>query len=88
MKAISLALEPYQHKTLEHMRSHHPTPYLREKAAAWLKITAGQSAEDVARHGLLQPRKPETVRGWVKAYQQHGLGGLYQRPRRKRAFSP
>lgn len=88
MKAISLKLEPYQIKTLEQMRDHHPVPYLREKAAALLKIAGGQSVGAVAWGGLLKQRKADTVRGWVKAYRVHGLGGLYQACRRKRSFSP
>lgn len=88
MKAIPLELEPYQHKTLEQMRDHHPVPYLREKAAALLKIASGQSIAEVAEHGLLKRRKSDTVRGWVHAYQQRGLGGLYQSRRRQRVFSP
>lgn len=88
MKALTLNLEPYQTKTLEQMRDRHPAPYLREKAAALLKIASGQSVAEVAQHGLLKMRKPDTVRGWVKAYQRYGLGGLYQRYRRKRSFSP
>jgi hypothetical protein len=88
MKAITLELEPYQIKTLEQMRDHHLVPYLREKAAALLKIASGKSIVDVAQHGLLKKRKTETVRGWVKAYNSHGIGGLYQLRRRQRAFSP
>jgi hypothetical protein len=88
MKTITLELEPYQFKTLEQMRDHHPVPYLREKAAALLKLASGKSIIDVAQHGLLKERKTDTVRGWVKAYRSHGLGGLYQACRRQRIFSP
>ncbi len=88
MKRIELTLEPYQIKTLEHMRDHHPVPYLREKAAALLKVAAGETVEAVAQRGLLKPRKVATVRGWVKAYRDQGLGGLYQKQRRTRSFSP
>jgi hypothetical protein len=88
MKALSLQLEPYQQLTLEWMRDRHPVPYLREKAAALLKIAEGQKVEEVARSGLLKPRKADTVRGWLKDYQRHGLGALYQRPRRGRIFPP
>ncbi len=88
MKRIELTLEPYQTKTLEHMRDHHPVPYLREKAAALLKVAAGETVEAVAQGGLLKPRKVATVRDWVKAYRDQGLGGLYQKPRRQRGFSP
>jgi len=88
MKALTLKLEPYQIKTLEQMRDRHPVPYLREKAAALLKVASGQSVETVARYGLLKKRKVESVRSWVNAYKRDGIGGLYQRQRRKRSFSP
>ncbi len=88
MKRISLELEPYQIKTLEQMSDRHPKPYLREKAAAILKVAAGERVEDVAEKGLLKPRKVATVRDWVKAYREHGLGSLYQAERRGRSFSP
>lgn len=88
MKRIKLELEYYQLKTLEQMRDRHPTPYLREKAAALLKVAAGEAVEDVAETGLLKRRKAVTVRGWVKSYQEYGLGGLYQKERRVRDFSP
>ncbi len=88
MKAITLELEPYQTQTLEQIRDHHPVPYLREKAAALLKIADGQSLWEVAEHGLLKRRTIETVRGWVQAYRRKGLGGLYQRRRCRRVFSP
>jgi len=63
-------------------------PYLREKAAALLKVATGETVEEVAQRGLLKTRKVATVRGWVKAYRDYGLGGLYQKPRRQRDFSP
>ncbi len=88
MKALTLKLEPYQIKTLEQMRDRHPVPYLREKAAALLKVAKGQSIESVAQSGLLKKRNVETVRNWVNAYKRDGIGGLYQRERRKRSFSP
>jgi len=88
MKPISLFLEPYQQITLDQMRRHHSIPYLREKAAALLKIADGQSVKEVARNGLLRPHKEDTVRGWVRDYQRSGLGAMYQLPRRKRDFSP
>jgi hypothetical protein len=88
MKRLTLELEPYQVITLEQMRDRHPTPYLREKAAALLKVAAGEKMETVAEKGLLKKRKSATVRGWVTAYREHGLGGLYQPKRRERGFSP
>jgi transposase len=88
MKRIRIELEPYQLVTLEQMRDRHPRPYLREKAAAILKVAAGETVEEVAQKGLLKRRKVATVRGWVKSYRDQGLGGLYQQQRRKRDFSP
>lgn len=88
MNRIKLELEHYQLITLEQMRDRHPTPYLREKAAALLKVAAGEAVEKVAETGLLKRRKSATVRGWIKAYREHGLGGLYQQVRRERGFSP
>lgn len=72
--------------TLEAMRDRHPIPYLRERAAALLRLAAGEAPPTVGRQGI-RPRDPRTIRAWLHAYQTHGLGGLYQLPRR-RAFSP
>jgi transposase len=71
---------------IEH-RDHDPHPYVRERCAALVKIADGQSAHAVARHGLLKPRDPDTVYGWLSHYQETGLDGLlgYQQggPRRR-----
>lgn len=65
-------------------------PYRRERAAALLKIAAGQPAAVVARTGLLRPRKADTVYRWLDRYEQAGLAGLTITPGRGRkpAFSP
>ena len=83
-------LEEYERITLEEMRDHHPKAYMRERAAALLKIEAGSSIHAVAQSGLLKKREWETVAGWVKTYEKQGLGGLYQRSGRGRkpAFPP
>jgi hypothetical protein len=72
------------------VRDHDPRPYLREHAAAILKIAAGQSGRQTARYGLLKERWPDTVYRWVARYQAHGLRGLEVKPGRGRkpAFSP
>ena len=72
-----LNLEEPQEQTLIEMRDHHPKPYLRERAAALLKIASGRSASWVAQHGLLKQRDYRTVIGWLDAYQADGLSGLY-----------
>ena len=85
-----LILEAAERVTLEEMRDHHPKAYLRERAAALLKVEAGASIQAVAERGLLRRREWETVSAWVKRYEQHGIGGLYLRRGRGRkpAFPP
>ena len=86
----TLTLTPEQQAKLEAVSRHDPKPYLRERAAALLQIAAGQSPHHVARHGLLVPRDPDSVYGWLDRYQREGLAGLTIRPGRGRkpAFSP
>jgi hypothetical protein len=83
-------LEDYERITLQEMRDHHPKAYMRERAAALLKIEAGWSIHRVAQSGLLKKREWETVASWVKGYATQGLGGLYLRAGRGRkpAFPP
>jgi hypothetical protein len=86
----TLALTPRRRSALARVRDHHPKPYLREKAAALLKVADGWPVQDVARYGLLRPRSPNTVAAWLDRYAQRGLAGLRVRPGRGRqpAFSP
>ena len=76
--------------TLERWRDKADKPYLRERAAAILKIAAGMSPHHVAMTGLLKPRKPDTVYGWLDRFEDTGSDGLIIRPGRGRkpAFSP
>jgi transposase len=85
---INLSLE--QEQELEKVRDQHQKAYVRERAAAILKIAAGQSGLQVAQHGLLKQRKGDTVYGWVQRYQAQGSAGLLIRTGRGRkpAFSP
>ena len=87
---FALALRPEQVDDLTHLRDHDPAPYVRERAAAILKVAAGQSLRTVARTGLLRPRRRETIAAWVQRYRQEGAAGLRIRPGRGRkpAFSP
>ena len=64
--------------------------YLRERAAALLKVADGMPAARVARTGLLRPRKPDTVYAWIDRFIEAGSAGLQiQAGRgRKPAFSP
>lgn len=89
-KSLEVQLNPSQRAELEQLRDHAPKAYLRERAAAILKIAAGQSGHEVAEHRLLKRRKRQTVSEWVHRYQQEGLAGLSIRSGRGRrpAFSP
>ena len=88
MHARTLTLTPAQRAELEATRAHNQRPYLRERAAALLKVADGQSGRQVALHGLLTRRKPDTLYRWLDAYAHGGLQGLVQRPRGHRGFSP
>ena len=68
----------------------HPLPYMREHAAAILKVADGAFASEVAKNGLLRVRHPDTVCAWVRRFQQVGIEALKIKPGRGRkpAFSP
>ena len=75
---------------LTRLRDTAPQAYLRERAAALLKVADGMSAARVARVGLLRPRKPDTVYSWLDRFIEAGIEGLRMREGRGRkpAFSP
>ena len=85
-----LFLTDTERQELEHMRDRGTPAYLRERAAAVLKVADGIPAAAVARHGLLRPRKPDTVYAWLDRYGLDGLAGLKINPGRGRtpAFFP
>lgn len=89
-KPLRLTLTSEQCEELEQVRDHHEHPYLRERAGALLKLAAGRSGLQVAQHGLLKARDPDTVYSWYHRYQAEGLAGLFIRPGRGRkpAFFP
>jgi hypothetical protein len=68
-KLRCLELDEPERKELERCRDHDPHPYLRERAAALLKIAQGQRPAQVARSGLLKPRDPDVIYGWMDRYQ-------------------
>jgi hypothetical protein len=72
----TLTLTAAEQTTLQEARDHHPVPAVRERAAALLKIASGMRAHAVARHGLLKPRKPDTVYRWLSRFTRHGLAGI------------
>lgn len=77
-------LAPEEIVELEHVRDHHEKPYMREKAAALLKIEAGMSPHAVALTGLLKPRDPDTVYSWLDQYEIDGIEGWLVKPGRGR----
>lgn len=85
-----LTLNRAQSRELVALRDHHAKAYVREQAAAILKVAAGASRRQVARWGLHKPRRPATVGAWVRRYQQQGASGLLVQAGRGRppAFSP
>ena len=83
-----LVLSSDQRAELEATRDHDRRPYLRECAAALLKVADGQSAHHVARHGLLRPRDPDTLYRWMDVYANLGMAGLVHQPRGHRGHSP
>jgi Helix-turn-helix domain len=88
MHPRTLVLTPAQYAELVWTRDHDRRAYLRERAAALLKVAAGQTAHHVARHGLHKPRDPDTLYRWLDVYAQDGLAGLVHRPRRSRGLDP
>ena len=89
-QARQLTLTDEQRQDLLDCRDHHPKAYVREKAAAILKVAAGQAVRQVAAHGLLRPRQPKKVGQWIDRYLAEGRAGLLVRKGRGRkpAFSP
>jgi hypothetical protein len=85
-----LVLSGEQHHQLTHLRDASPKPYLRERAAALLKIADGIPASQVACRELLRPRQPDTVYRWLNAFVAQGIEGLKVKPGagRKPAFFP
>ena len=87
---LTLTLTPAQRTELEQAVRHHEKPYIRERAAAMLKIAGGKSPHWVAEHGLLLKRDSDSVYGWLERYKVEGLKGLFIREGRGRkpSFSP
>ena len=90
MSHRTLTVTDDQRAELADLIHHAPKPYLRERAAAMLKIADGAIPLHVARSGLFQPRDPDTLYAWMDRFEQDGIAGLVIRPGRGRkpAFSP
>jgi hypothetical protein len=89
-KAYQLQLDDRQLSELVDLRDHHQKPYVRERAAAIIKVGAGQSIRQVALHGLLRSYEPEVISEWIRRYLAEGPHGLLIRKGRGRkpVFSP
>ena len=72
----TLELKTRQRQELEDYRDHDSRPYLRERCGALLKIAGGQTPHAVARQGLLKPRDPDKLYGWLRIYEGQGVSGL------------
>lgn len=86
----TLTLTAEDRTALADLRDHARLPYLRERAAALLKIADGTAPALVARTGLFKPREPDTVYAWLNRWLADGIDGLTIRDGRGRkpAFSP
>jgi transposase len=89
-KLLTIQLTTEQRQELEQLRDTHELAYLRERAAAILKIADGLSGRQVAQRGLLRPRYRGTVYDWFHRYEAKGVEGLKIKAGRGRkpAFSP
>ena len=87
---LKLELSAEQVLELEEVRDHASKPYLRERAAAILKIANGSSGRETALQGLLKPHWQDTIYEWVRRYRAEGKAGLEIKAGRGRkpAFFP
>jgi hypothetical protein len=72
----TVRLKTREQRELEHSRDHEPRPYVRERCGAVLKIAGGERPHAVATQGLLKPRDPDTLYGWLQMYEDEGVTGL------------
>ena len=89
-KPLELDLTADQRQQLEQLRAHAQKPYVRERAAALLKVADGNSTRHVGAHGLLRRRWHRTIGRWAERFLADGPAGLLVRKGRGRkpAFSP
>ena len=72
----TLVLKTREQRELEHYRDHDARPYVRERCGALLQIAKGETPHAVATQGLLKPRDPDTVYGWLQLYESEGVAAL------------
>ena len=85
-----VVLSEQQYAELVKTRDHAALPYLRQRAAAIIKVSEGESMTKVGKYGLLRKVRHETISQWIDRYEQEGIQGLSVREGRGRkpAFSP
>lgn len=81
---LKLELNEAEREKLEDIRNHDKRPYMRERAAALLKIADGHSGYQTARNLLNRPHWQDTIYDWVKRFQAEGVEGLKIRTGRGR----
>ena len=81
-RQVELSAE--QRDELRRIAKRDAKPYRRERAVAILKVASGEVAAQVAAHGLLVPRDPDTVYGWLDRFAAQGVAGLTIAPGRGR----
>ena len=72
----TLRLKTREQRELEHYRDHDARPYVRERCSALLRIATEKTPHAVARQGVLKPRDPDTLNGWLHVYEEEGVTGL------------
>lgn len=75
-----------ERQELLHILHRDRRPYLRDKAAAILKVAAGMTAHQVALRGLNRPYDPDTIYGWLDEFQLQRQ--VLPQPPRRGGFSP
>jgi transposase len=90
MNQTSLNLSKDGRLELTDLLNQSPTPYLRERACALLKVADGFSCLEVGAHHLLKPRERHCVSDWVSRYKAQGISGLTHKTGKGRhpAFFP
>jgi hypothetical protein len=76
----TLVLKTREQREWEHYRDHDARPSVRERCRALLKIAGGETPQAVATQGLLQPRDPDPLDGWLEISAEEGGAGLVAHP--------
>jgi len=76
----TLVLKTREQRELAHYRDPDSRPYVRERGGALLKIAGGEAPQAVATQGVLKPRDPDPLSGWLQVYENEGVTGLLAHP--------